>query len=100
MEVSIRIVPHADFRRARQGNPQDERRRSWSTWRLRARVNRLVWQYEVEPFDWGNVVASGRFCDSVARPDSRYRPQGIRSNQDRKSTRLNSSHLGISYAVF
>src|SRR5205814_10429931 len=24
----------------------------------------------------------------------------IRPNQDRKSTRLNSSHLGISYAVF
>src|SRR5438045_7913095 len=26
--------------------------------------------------------------------------QGIEAKQDRKSTRLNSSHLGISYAVF
>src|SRR5437899_9396614 len=27
-------------------------------------------------------------------------PSTIKLNQDRKSTRLNSSHLGISYAVF
>src|SRR5437899_9568961 len=26
--------------------------------------------------------------------------EGLHSHQDRKSTRLNSSHLGISYAVF
>src|ERR1035438_10560750 len=32
---------------------------------------------------------------SPARPDP-----GITSRRDRKSTRLNSSHLGISYAVF
>src|SRR2546426_6484715 len=28
------------------------------------------------------------------------RPEGVRQDQDRKSTRLNSSHLVISYAVF
>src|ERR1035438_10864020 len=33
---------------------------------------------------------------AVAVVDSEYRVAGI----DRKSTRLNSSHLGISYAVF
>src|SRR5262245_62677022 len=33
-----------------------------------------------------------------ARRISRWRPDGRAS--DRKSTRLNSSHLGISYAVF
>src|SRR5947199_4638736 len=27
-------------------------------------------------------------------------PTGLRTTKDRKSTRLNSSHLGISYAVF
>src|SRR5262245_62641509 len=32
-----------------------------------------------------------------ARPDP---PAGRRDQEDRKSTRLNSSHLGISYAVF
>src|SRR5205814_9507347 len=42
----------------------------------------------------GSRVASGRRPrgDPVRRPES---PPG-----DRKSTRLNSSHLGISYAVF
>src|ERR1039458_5440218 len=36
-------------------------------------------------------------CSCYFRPG--YRP-GWRGNRDRKSTRLNSSHLGISYAVF
>src|SRR5438045_568524 len=31
---------------------------------------------------------------------SRDRPEALRPPRDRKSTRLNSSHLGISYAVF
>src|SRR5258705_2424295 len=37
--------------------------------------------------------ASERACSTVSSP---YRPRA----GDRKSTRLNSSHLGISYAVF
>src|SRR5258705_1369445 len=32
-------------------------------------------------------------------PDSEHEPELVR-REDRKSTRLNSSHLGISYAVF
>src|SRR5258705_6452664 len=32
--------------------------------------------------------------------DSQHRGQFVERNQDRESTRLNSSHLGISYAVF
>src|SRR5437899_6524974 len=39
----------------------------------------------------------------MARPGSdsaRFHRQRAMSSQDRKSTRLNSSHLGISYAVF
>src|SRR5205814_5108612 len=32
--------------------------------------------------------------------DSRWWNDGQRRRRDRKSTRLNSSHLGISYAVF
>src|SRR5437899_12315702 len=31
---------------------------------------------------------------------SHHRPRLLGSSRDRKSTRLNSSHLGISYAVF
>src|ERR1035438_10554187 len=41
-----------------------------------------------------SVRFPGRRCpDAVRGPDDMHRP-------DRKSTRLNSSHLGISYAVF
>src|SRR5471030_3394551 len=41
--------------------------------------------------------AQGRRIDPPGRLEPRHpQPQGI----DRKSTRLNSSHLGISYAVF
>src|SRR3712207_8393381 len=34
------------------------------------------------------------------REDSRVGYQGLTESQDRKSTRLNSSHANISYAVF
>src|SRR2546426_6795712 len=37
-------------------------------------------------------------AQSAARQDRR--PGGVRDDGDRKSTRLNSSHLVISYAVF
>src|SRR5437899_8199387 len=44
------------------------------------------------------VVATKKVCD---RPDEGGMVlDGAVKNQDRKSTRLNSSHLGISYAVF
>src|SRR5262245_64609170 len=44
------------------------------------------------------LVAPARF----GRPRDRAsgRDLGARARRDRKSTRLNSSHLGISYAVF
>src|SRR5438309_9225507 len=35
-----------------------------------------------------------------ARDDARRRPRSLRTRTDRKSTRLNSSHSSISYAVF
>src|SRR3712207_8745777 len=42
------------------------------------------------------------FCRvrQVTVPPNRVVPLGILSMQDRKSTRLNSSHANISYAVF
>src|SRR5205814_8279995 len=44
------------------------------------------------------AAGAGRMPDLNRRPASaRHRP---RRSADRKSTRLNSSHLGISYAVF
>src|SRR5205814_8651342 len=42
------------------------------------------------------VVLPGDFR---SRPEGRHAP-AVTSRADRKSTRLNSSHLGISYAVF
>src|SRR5437899_5268043 len=45
--------------------------------------------------------ASSRAISSVERPPTTCSRSGSRySMGDRKSTRLNSSHLGISYAVF
>src|SRR5207249_7345515 len=37
---------------------------------------------------------------SIALPDGLPPPRGSREERDRKSTRLNSSHVSISYAVF
>src|SRR5205807_4001957 len=42
----------------------------------------------------------GHRRDARAAPRWRCRRRGGRARQDRKSTRLNSSHLVISYAVF
>src|SRR5258705_9523064 len=42
----------------------------------------------------------GRADVGVEQPPGREHARPRRDDQDRKSTRLNSSHLGISYAVF
>src|SRR5690606_4017067 len=50
----------------------------------------------------GGDMASHRFRNQAA-PRIAYMPQGLGGNlnhTDRKSTRLNSSHVKISYAVF
>src|SRR3989337_1765238 len=55
---------------------------------------------EIEKTVKHDVIA---FLTSVAEfvgPDSRYIHMGLTSSDDRKSTRLNSSHGSISYAVF
>src|SRR5436853_1945767 len=57
----------------------------------------------------GNVVTqvrlTGKGFTDIGRPlrlvvKERHAPAWMRPTLDRKSTRLNSSHLGISYAVF
>src|SRR3712207_8265615 len=52
----------------------------------------------------GEVVDVGHLHRVLARgpgaPDRVVRPAGGRHREDRKSTRLNSSHANISYAVF
>src|SRR5437868_8798886 len=42
----------------------------------------------------------GRLLQVLQPPEHRRARQGQRDRQDRKSTRLNSSHVSISYAVF
>src|SRR5262245_62620747 len=46
--------------------------------------------------DWLGLSCFSLKCRAAAVGPARQQPRGI----DRKSTRLNSSHLGISYAVF
>src|SRR5205814_9697153 len=53
-------------------------------------------QHVVETGYPGCALGALRLAGSQALPDHR----GDSVSQDRKSTRLNSSHLGISYAVF
>src|SRR5262245_63687122 len=48
------------------------------------------------PLEGDLIGVHGRAQPNMLRADA----DGNRSSQDRKSTRLNSSHLGISYAVF
>src|SRR5256885_9526067 len=58
----------------------------------RARVDRV--RRRMSPSD------SCSFCLELGPAFGRGRGEGQTKNQDRKSTRLNSSHLVISYAVF
>src|SRR5262245_63977953 len=65
--------------------------RSWAS------VDRFAAMLEdftrAEPLPWSDfLIARGRVLAAFGR--------GRRDAADRKSTRLNSSHLGISYAVF
>src|SRR3712207_8887578 len=49
------------------------------------------------------ILLNGRFVFQVGPLDQGYWPDGLYTaptDEDRKSTRLNSSHANISYAVF
>src|SRR5207253_10938538 len=46
------------------------------------------------------VLGSGQTHDVHVWRHEESRPPGLRLQRDRKSTRLNSSHVAISYAVF
>src|SRR5437899_6402991 len=46
------------------------------------------------------LLSSDRGCPQFSLPTTRITCVNSSGSRDRKSTRLNSSHLGISYAVF
>src|SRR3712207_9346312 len=50
----------------------------------------------------GGASTQSAMCSGshVGSPPTRGRPMPMRTRADRKSTRLNSSHANISYAVF
>src|ERR1035438_8504735 len=54
----------------------------------------------VIPVSVSRTTAQMIFCGPPAVNDALHERSSLRSHTDRKSTRLNSSHLGISYAVF
>src|ERR1035441_7089534 len=81
-----------------------------NTWQAEAQW-RTVKPSQAGFIDNGNFTLSPAGFDSVGTwSTQRYLPMGLVENTelgitwfwqiDRKSTRLNSSHLGISYAVF
>src|ERR1039458_7346191 len=51
-------------------------------------------------FPYTTLFRSGRTRSTARRRSRKHRAGLPRTRPDRKSTRLNSSHLGISYAVF
>src|SRR5258705_6157977 len=61
----------------------------------------MVWRPLVVPISPKDTLAAGiLLSNSNAVEHIRYVPRQGKFVEDRKSTRLNSSHLGISYAVF
>src|SRR2546426_7237973 len=64
----------------------------------RAGLDELRLPLDALPFDLESVWDAPRVGDGER--DGACRDRGLRQLQDRKSTRLNSSHLVISYAVF
>src|ERR1035438_3271404 len=77
-DVEVRVVRHGQ---TIQREHAEHRRDA-------AEQNRHLERYDDER--WPGVIGTATYVDGVA--NHRY--------PDRKSTRLNSSHLGISYAVF
>src|SRR5262245_65204714 len=55
---------------------------------------RFLWRKRGD--GWGHLLFHDLRFDDTGSP----RPHFVLNRPDRKSTRLNSSHLGISYAVF
>src|SRR5437660_2644100 len=53
--------------------------------------------HDALPISWASRGKRSRFA---SRCDSAHRDRDPEEEQDRKSTRLNSSHVAISYAVF
>src|SRR5256885_4922703 len=73
---------------------QGPRRRNWARRSCSSRrfdTSRAYWRWA------GGPGSSSPFC---SQQQSQQPPLQQSSQQDRKSTRLNSSHLVISYAVF
>src|SRR3712207_7388099 len=56
----------------------------------------------IVPFSEGDVVSGNvvRIDKDEVLVDIGYKSEGVIPSKDRKSTRLNSSHANISYAVF
>src|SRR5439155_18175978 len=82
------------FRSSRNAN----RRRSD---RKRSAKNTVNASFSEEPEEREGCDASGRTDIHPANPESQARGRKRRNEKgDRKSTRLNSSHVAISYAVF
>src|SRR5262245_62487446 len=54
----------------------------------------------IPPFPAGRRVPHGRACLPPRPGEGESGGRDLQHAVDRKSTRLNSSHLGISYAVF
>src|SRR5690625_7111761 len=55
---------------------------------------------KMPPMDTGGPTATGMPAQSISYSPEEGAVKESKDSQDRKSTRLNSSHVAISYAVF
>src|SRR3712207_7705416 len=63
---------------------------------LASRDRTLSWHAAVLFAMWGDTLAEERLCAAIESREYGFET----AEEDRKSTRLNSSHANISYAVF
>src|SRR5260221_1395415 len=87
------------------GTPDPTRWTSHGKTKYSVRYVKLSLEHRCGPEDWGNAARHGSAAPGLrrGRRDAVFRPRrraAASDAQDRKSTRLNSSHTVISYAVF
>src|SRR5438309_8347482 len=65
---------------------------------FRSNVDRKFARFRIEEFE--GSISCVMFADAYGPAQADLVPEAIGTRSDRKSTRLNSSHSSISYAVF
>src|SRR5690242_21560940 len=88
---------HHSFPTRRSSDLSD---RVLASWRLAAKVDPDTPAFEIPVEDRPTTAVLVRTRAQIPALENALRSRGLPVEVDRKSTRLNSSHMSISYAVF